>query len=309
MLGKLEKVDLRSVWKNEAKDFTNWLAEEANLSLLSDEIGIELKLVQTEAKAEEFNVDILAEEENTGRKVIIENQLESTDHDHLGKLITYASAHDAEIIVWIVKEVREAHRQAIDWLNEHTDEEINFFIVQIELWKICGSPCAPKFQIISKPNYWAKTVKKSIQQSEMTDTKLKQLEFWSKFREYAEDNGAKFRLRKPLAHQWYDISYGSSQSHISLNVNKRENLISCDIYIPDSKELYQNFFKHKAEIEKEVGELEWMELPEKKASRIRLAKSVDIDDESKWEEYFEWLKSMAETFQSVFSKYIKSKQS
>ena len=109
-LSKLEKVDLREVWKHEALDFTNWLAKPENLELLSDEIGIDITLIQTEASVGNFNVDILAEEENTGRKIVIENQLESTDHDHLGKIITYASGFDAEIIIWIVKNVRDEHK-------------------------------------------------------------------------------------------------------------------------------------------------------------------------------------------------------
>ena len=148
-LGKLEKVkDLRSVWKHEANDFTNWLAEEENLNTLGEEIGIDIELISTEAKTGSFSTDILASESNTNNKIIIENQLESTDHNHLGKIITYASGHDAKIIIWIVKDVREEHRQAIDWLNEHTDEEINIFLCKIELWKIGNSEIAPKFQIM-----------------------------------------------------------------------------------------------------------------------------------------------------------------
>lgn len=159
-LSKLEKVNLREVWKHEATDFTNWLAKPENLELLSDEIGINITLIQTEASVGKFNVDILAEEENTSRKIVIENQLESTDHDHLGKIITYASGFDAEIIVWIVKSVRDEHKQAVDWLNEHTDEKINIFAIQMEVWQIADSPYAPKFQVIAKPNDWAKAVKK-----------------------------------------------------------------------------------------------------------------------------------------------------
>lgn len=126
-LGRLEKVELRKAWNHEALDFTKWLSLTENLQLLSDEIGIEISLIQTEALVGKFSVDILAEEENTGRKIIIENQLEPTNHDHLGKIITYASGYDAEIIIWIVENAREEHIRAIDWLNEHTDEDINFF--------------------------------------------------------------------------------------------------------------------------------------------------------------------------------------
>jgi len=123
-----------------------------NLELLSEEIDIELSLIGTEYNVGRFNVDIYAEESGVGRKVIIENQLWKTDHDQLGKLITYASGLAAEIIIWIVKDVFEEHRQAIDWLNENTAENIYFFAIRMEVWKIGDSEPAPKFHIVSKPN-------------------------------------------------------------------------------------------------------------------------------------------------------------
>ena len=137
-LSKIKRVDLRKVWKNEALDFTTWLAESENLELLSEEI--EISLIQTEAGVGKFEVDILAEENNTGRKIVIENQLDSTDHDHLGEIITYASGFDAEIVIWIVQNVRDEHKQAIDWLNEHTDQKVNIFAIQMEVWQIAESP-------------------------------------------------------------------------------------------------------------------------------------------------------------------------
>lgn len=305
MLGKLIKVeDLRTVWKHEALDFTKWLSKSENLALLGDEIGIEINLVEREASIGNFNVDILAEEENTGRKIIIENQLEITDHDHLGKLITYASGYDAEIIIWVVKEVREEHRQAIDWLNEHTDEKVNFFIVKLELWKIDDSPCAVKFQVVSRPNDWTKNIRQSTSKSSLTDTKLLQLEFWNKFKEYASERGTSLKLRKAQPQHWYDMSYGVSGAHISLTINTLSKLIGCEIYIPDSKELYYSYEQHKEEIESELGfPLEWMELPNKKASRIKVSTEADINDRSQWENYFKWLKEKAEKFQNVFYKY------
>ncbi len=127
-LEKLKKVDLRSEWKNESSDFTTWLSRKENLDLLGEEIGIDISLIKTEANVGRYNVDILAEEENTGRKIIIENQLENTNHDHLGKIITYATGYDAEIIICVVKDARDEHKQAIDWLNRHMDQNVNFFI-------------------------------------------------------------------------------------------------------------------------------------------------------------------------------------
>ena len=161
-LGKLEKInDLRSIWKHEAKDFTPWLAQEENLAILSDAIGIDIVLEEKESNVGDFSVDLYATEEGTNRKIIIENQLEETNHDHLGKIITYASGKDAEVIIWIVKKARDEHKQAIEWLNQHTDEKSAFFLIEIEVWKINDSDPAPKFNIVERPNDWAKAMKKA----------------------------------------------------------------------------------------------------------------------------------------------------
>ena len=305
-LSKLEKVDLREVWKHEALDFTNWLAKQENLELLSDEIGIDITLVQTEASVGKFNVDILAEEENTGRKIVIENQLESTDHDHLGKIITYASGFDAEIIIWIVKSVRDEHKQAVDWLNEHTDSNINIFAIQMEVWKISNSPFAPKFQVIAKPNDWAKAVKKAVTQSELSDTKLLQLEFWTKFKEFVQENNGKVKLRKAYPQHWYDISFGSSNAHLCLTVNSQNEQMACEIYIPDSKKLFSCLYAKKDEIESELSEqLVWEELPEKKASRIKLISKGNLSNQKDWGHYHSWLLEKVTKFQLVFGKFVK----
>ncbi|MBU1177142.1 MAG: DUF4268 domain-containing protein [Patescibacteria group bacterium] len=310
-LSKIKQIDLRKAWNHEATDFTNWLSEDENLSLLSDEIGIDLTLIQTEASVGKFSVDILAEEENTGRKIIIENQLEATDHDHLGKIITYASGYDAEIIIWIVKDVRDEHKQAINWLNEHTDEEINFFAIKMELWQIADSPFAPKFQIIAKPNDWAKAIKQSSGKSNLTDTKVEQLNFWDKFNEFAKQNGTNLKLRSPRPRHWHDISLGSSDYHIALTVNSLGGVMSCEIYIPRKKEIFRGLEIQKKQIESELGtkKIEWMPLENKKASRIKLSREGSINDTDKWDEYFAWLQVTAENFHKVFGKYLRKVKS
>lgn len=293
------------MWNHEANDFTTWLSEKENLALLSDEIGIDILLIETEASVGKFNVDILAEEENTGKKIVIENQLEITDHDHLGKTITYASGYDAEIIIWIVKDVRDEHKQAIDWLNEHTDEKVNFFAIKMELWQIGNSPCAPKFNIISKPNDWAKAIKKSTSQSNLTETKVLQLDFWNQFKEYAQNKSSKLKLRKTFPQHWYDISIGNSKAYISLTANSQTNLIAYEIYIPDSKDLFYELETNKNQIEEELqAELEWMALDGRKASRIKLSNDSDINQKEKWDQYFDWLMITAEKFQTVFGRHI-----
>lgn len=305
-LGKLKKVDLREGWRHEANNFTQWLAEEKNLELLGDEIGLDIKLIQTEAAVGSFNVDILAEEEGTGRKIIIENQLEVTNHDHLGKIITYASGYDAEFILWIVKDVREEHRQAIDWLNEHTSEEIEFYLLKIELWQIEDSLYAPKFEVISKPNDWTKTVRSSAESGALTDTRIKQLDFWNGLKDYAKVSHSDLRFQKSYPHHWLDAGIGVSNAHLSLKVNSREKTYSVEIWISNDKELYFKLFKYKAQIEKEIGEkLDWRELPERKASRIIIAKSGDYRDVDAWEQYYAWMLEKSESFKKVFPKYIK----
>lgn len=304
-LGKLIKIDLRNYWKHEALDFTHWLADPENIELLSDEIGIGIRVTQTEASVGRFNVDILAEEENTGRKIIIENQLEITDHSHLGQLITYAAGLEAEYVIWIVRETRDEHQQAVDWLNEHTDEQLNFFLVVVELWQIADSPPAPKFNVISRPNEWKRSVRIGGQDGILTDTKLKQLEFWQQLKEYVTLNYPKLKLRSPRAQHWFDVSIGRADCHLSFIVDSREDKVRCELYIPDSKTLYHLFLSNKNKIEDELvlsDILEWQELPGKKASRIRTIKNFRFSDETTWEPAFAWLAETAIKFKKVFSK-------
>lgn len=165
-LGKLKEIkDLRKVWPHEAIDFTPWLAEEDNLALLADAVGLEITVDETESSVGDFNVDIYATETGTDRKIIIENQLEDTNHDHLGKLITYASGKSADIVIWVVKRAREEHRSAIEWLNNHTDENIAFFLVEIKLYQIGSSDIAVKFEVVEKPNDWTKEIKRNTSNS------------------------------------------------------------------------------------------------------------------------------------------------
>jgi hypothetical protein len=304
-LSKLTKVDLRDVWEHEALDFTRWLAEQENLEALSQEIGAEIKLIKTEASVGRFSVDILAEEEASGRKIIIENQLEDTNHDHLGKIITYASGYDAEIIIWIVKDVREEHQKAIDWLNEHTDENINFFLIKIELWQIEGSNPAPKFEIVASPNEWAKAIKESSTAGELTDRKIQQLEFWTKMKEYVSKIDHQIRLRSPRPQHWYNVSMGSSEAHIGLTVNSRESLIGCEVWINKDKELFNFLLEHKEDIERELGgKAEWVNSAV--TSSIKIKKEVPgVFNPEEVEHYYAWLYEKTILCQKVFGKYFR----
>lgn len=305
-LGELKKVkDLRSVWKHEAADFSRWLAKEENLNKLGDEIGIDMELRSIESKTGSFSTDILAVEVNTDNRIIIENQLEQTNHDHLGKIITYASGQDAKTIIWVVKEAREEHRQAIDWLNEHTDEEINIFLCKIELWKIDDSAIAPKFQIVSSPNNWTKTIKRGLN-NELTSTKTLQYHYWAKLSEEIDNNYPKFNSRKPNGQHWYNLAIGTSLANISLTINTQKDEIKSSIEIKNNKELFDYLFSEKEEIETIINEkLKWRRLDNKKASFIEISSDFDINDENNWSNAIKWHLNMASKLYDTFADRIK----
>ncbi len=214
-LGSLQRVDLRDFWEDEAREFTPWLAQEQNLRLLGEAIDIELECEATESRVGAFKADIVAKEVGTEDRVIIENQLERTNHDHLGKLLTYASGLGARVVVWVASEITDEHRRALDWLNEITGEQFSFFALEIELWRIGNSEPAPKFNLVCRPNDWAKSLIGPESPSEPTETKLSQLEFWKGLVDFAKAKGTALSLRKPRPQHWYNLAVGRSQFNLS----------------------------------------------------------------------------------------------
>jgi hypothetical protein len=304
-LGKLEYVDIREIWRTEPADFTTWLAKEENLSLLGDEIGISISLIKTEAGVGAFSADILAEEANTGRKIVIENQLEETDHDHFGKLFTYGSGLDADILIWICKNIRDEHRQAIDWLNEKTTNTLSIFAIEMNVWRIGDSNPAPKFQVVCSPNDWGKTLKGTLEEGKPSATNLMQLDFWTEFNSYMSKDDW-FRLRKPQPHHWYSVALGSSQAHLDLSVSFTKQFIRVELYIRDNKELFHKLEGEKPNIEKELGlTLTWDELPKAKASSIWIKKTVPLlKNKENWNTCFDWYAGIVKKFKDVFPNYF-----
>ncbi|EMY69843.1 DUF4268 domain-containing protein [Leptospira vanthielii] len=230
-LGKFIKIDLREFWPDEAKSFTPWLSKQENLVVLSDEIGIDLELEGIEVHIGNYKADIVCRDISNDQKIIIENQLEKSNHDHLGKIITYASGIDAFTIIWICSLITEEHRQAIDWLNQNTIEDIRFFAIEIELWQIDQSNPAPKFNIICKPNEWVKSSKDLKINKTLTETKQIQLDYWNFIIDYFKKNKTTLSLRKPRPQHWYSLSLGKSKYSLSLTVNTMKNKLGCEIYI------------------------------------------------------------------------------
>ena len=259
---------------------------------------------ERESSVGNFSVDLYALEEGTERRIIIENQLEDTNHDHLGKLITYASGKGAEVIIWVVKRARDEHRQAIEWLNQNTGVNIGFFLVEIELWQIDDSAIAPKFNVVERPNDWAKQMKNV---DSLSETKQLQLHFWQQLSEYIKSNDSyakEFTPRKAQPQHWYDLSVGSSSYHIGLTVNTQKNRLGAEIYIPDDKDKFAMFKEHAQEIEKLIGEkVEWREAT--KATRIITLHSCDISKEEQWDDAFNWLMDKALIFKRIVKQFDK----
>ena len=305
MLGKLKLVDIRSVWKNEEYDFSKWMAKQENLQLLCDELGIQLNIKETEASVGRYSVDLLAIEDGTDNVAIIENQLEYTDHDHLGKLLTYAAGLDATYILWIASEIRDEHLNAIEWINENTNDNKNFFLIKIELWQIDNSNPSPKFTVVAKPNDFTKNIKIS-NSGTITHTKAKQLDFWILLREYIHKNKIEFKTQKPGPQHWINFSIGTSDAHCAFTINSQTNTLFCELYIDENKELFSWLHERKDEIENEIGQkLDWRELPNKKASRILFGREGSLINKDNYENYFIWFIEIGIKFKKVFSNYIK----
>lgn len=312
MLGKLEKVDLKTIWENEAYNFTPWLAQEENLKSLGDVIGMELELEAQEKDVGPFRADILCKNTEDDSWVLIENQIERTDHKHLGQLLTYAAGLQSVTIVWIAARFTEEHRAALDWLNEITDKKFRFFGLEIELWKIGNSLAAPRFNVISQPNNWSKTVSdaaKEIENETTSETKKLQYRYWLKLVDYLEEAKSKLRPQAPTPKHWLTFSIGRSGFHVNALLNTVTNRIGVELVIADKdegKSFYHLLLSDKDSIEKEVGSvLEWRENPEKNRSSILLFFSADPSKEQNWDSQHNWLKNTLEKFDSVFRQRVK----
>jgi len=216
-LGMLESVNIRDVWQGEASHFTPWLAEPNNLERLGETLAMRLEPVSTETPVGPFYADIVCRNLNDNSTVLIENQLERTDHRHLGQIFTYAAGLDAVTIIWISPQFTEEHRAAIDWLNRITLDKFSFFGVEIELWRIGSSPPAPKFNIVAKPNDWTRAMRRKrpdggadATQVGSTDLRLNQIAFWEGLQDFLAKAKSPFSCQKPGPRHWMWHSIGRS---------------------------------------------------------------------------------------------------
>jgi len=305
-IGKLVEVDIRDLWEHEQYDFSNWLAKPENIEELNDIIGLTLTDIEKEAYVGAYRCDLVAIDESTDTKVIIENQLEDSNHDHLGKIITYASGLDAEVIIWIVKNAREEHRSAIEWLNNNMVKEINFFLIELRAYRIGDSLPAPKFEIVEKPNDFIKSTKSTKSDSDMNRSQSERLNFWTMFNEVIVNKGRPFNTRKTSTDHWYDVSIGTSEAHISISLVNQSGYIGVELYIRDNKEMLDELYLEKDNIESLLPfPLEWHRLNNRKASRIiTKIDGLDFDNQSNYNELMEEIISKVIAMRKVFKNYI-----
>lgn len=292
-LSKMERVPLREAWKHEAGEFTPWLAEEENLQSLADALGLaELELVATEHPVGDFKLDMLCTDGED--QVIIENQLEKTDHSHLGQLIAYAAGVGAKKVIWIAESFRPEHSSALQFLNDNTTEDLAFFAVEVEIYRIGDSPLAPNFEVAVKPNEWVKSGREQARAvSTSSPTKQLQHKFWMALIERLAATQPQIRPQKASPKGYLTIAIGKSNVQLSVTANTREERLGVELYLSgfDAKKNFTNLLPRKSDIETGLGfELDWQELPDADACRVAAwYPNASLEDESRWEEYIDWI--------------------
>ena len=307
-LGKLQEIDIRDVWPHEQYDFSKWLSSEENIQELGNVLNLSLTDVETEKYVGNYRCDILCKDEITGKVVLIENQLESTNHDHLGKILTYASGLDASVVVWIVASARDEHASAIEWLNKHTDDNISFFLIEIHAYKIGDSEPAPQFKIIEQPNDFSKTVKSIAKNKELNESQRCRLEFWTQFNDVLEQRGKPFNKRKVSTDHWYSVAVGSSAWQLSIELVNKEHRIRVCAWIIDNKDHFDIIHQHKDEIESELGfALSWKRMDSKKSSLIcTYIDGLDFKSQENYPELINRSIDLVVKLRDVLGKYMKA---
>ena len=306
-LARLEPVDLRQVWQSEPEDFTAWLAQPDNITLLGETLGLELDVESTESGVGPYRADIVcrdtADGTSEGSLVLIENQLERTNHNHLGQLLTYAAGLDAVTVVWIAAPFTDEHRAALDWLNEKTDQSVNFFGLEIELWRIANSAIAPKFNVVAKPNDWNTSLRATTgRDRELSQTKLLQQEFWIEFAEFVKSRGDEIRCQQPRPQHWMNSSLGKTGMTFAAVISTDPPFVRVDLWLSgdDAKSWFSLLESDIETITNEIGEdLIWHNPPNKKGASIQIKSDLDFRSQSQRQAAKDWLYDRLRKFHEV----------
>jgi hypothetical protein len=307
-LGQMKRVKVAELWKHEEHNFTPWLATEENISRLTDALGLEFQVEGIEVPVGPFSADILAKD-TSDNYVIIENQFGKTDHDHLGKILTYAATLGAVAVVWIAEHFTDEHRKAIEWLNEHTSEDLALYAVEIELWQIDTSKPALRFNVLSKPTDIARGATAIKSAGPITEVKKLQLDFWTLFREQLLKHKVVPSAQTPRPQYWFDISLGRANIHLSCIANTSDGRIGVRVYISNkiAALALPQLEAQRQKIEQEIGEpLQWNPYPEKQDKIIVLDRAADLDDRTQWDGYVSWLVDRVDKFRKAFGPRVKA---
>ena len=292
---RLVPVPIRKVWQDEARDLTPWLAE--NIEALSEALGIDLELEGTEVRVGPFSADLVLRNANTGKRVVVENMMTNTDHDHLGKVITYAAGLEATHAVLIAETFRPEHRTALQWLNANSTDSVHFFGVALKAWRIGDSSPAPQLDVVVEPDEWMREIRGET--ADLSEKRLAYREFWSEFLpEFHERYPGWSRANTPAKDNWMNFPAGKTGLHYSVNFCRPENRprFRIELYLdaPD-KEMALTLFREleggRSAIESKFGEpLEWDPLERSRGCRIAsyFQEDVGVEHRTRWAELRAW---------------------
>ncbi|MFC1434503.1 DUF4268 domain-containing protein [Streptacidiphilus sp. N1-3] len=293
-LGRLLPVPLREVWAHEALDFTPWLL--ANPEVLGEALDMDLEIDSAEHPVGDFSLDLIGTDLRTGRSVVIENQLEATDHSHLGQLLTYAGGTDAANIVWVAKAFREEHRAALDWLNSRTDTETCFFGVEVSAVRIGSSAAAPLLRVVAQPNDWGKTVRAAAQAREggSSDKAMLYGQFWDRYLTELSGAGLHWtKARKSPKQNWFEMPSGVSGTAFTISFARGR--LRSELYLGHSNRevnttRYQHLLQARDALETSFGaDLTFEPLEGKLSCRIAdYFEGASIEATNEWDSYLTW---------------------
>ena len=300
-LGELKEVDLRQVWPHEAQNFTPWLAE--NLHRLSDAVDMELELIETEKAVENFAADILARDVASGALVLIENQLEKTDHAHLGQILTYLAGLEAKAVIWISPRFQEPHLSAVRWLNDHTSDEFAFFAVRVRAVRIGNSPIAPVFEVLAQPSDWERTLRQRAGKGDAySETRLRFWTFYCERHPAAVEDGLKpnrhwnawFQVNEDI---WITLGIGTSFASVFVRGDWGERKFSA----------LERLQPHLEKISERLPEVEIHENHREGWVFGETNRQFSYLNEEQWPEICDWLEEHRQRYAQVIREVLAGK--
>jgi hypothetical protein len=306
-LGGLKYLKLKQVWPREADDFAPWLVQDENLAAFSQKLGIELQFERAQVPVGPYFADILAKD-SRDQYVVIEIQFNRTDHDHLGKLITYGATLGASTVIWIAEQFTEEHQRAIEWLNEHTSEELSLFAVRPKVLQIDDSRPAVEFEVVERPNELVKAAAIEKSSGEISESRQIQLALWEMFKARLLEKKVVISAETPAPKYWFNVPLGRSFVHLSNILNTDEGRVGLRVYLHNrvADLALEQLAKDRTAIEQELGTpLQWNPNPENRDKTILLSRDIDLSDREGWPAQIDWLVEMNAKFRQVFMPRIK----